>query len=75
MVSIQYNQNLYNAIIGIVMLVIAILFILYMGDAMVDSTREFRNSYMCSDDILFQCDRQFPLGGAAIGRPDGGCVV
>ena len=46
MVSIQYNQNLHNAIIGIVMLVIAILFILYMGDAMVDSTREFRNSYM-----------------------------
>ena len=46
MVSIQYNQNLYNAIIGIVMLVIAILFILYMGDAMVYSTRECRNSYM-----------------------------
>lgn len=46
MVSIQYNQHLHNAIIGIVMLVIAILFILYMGDSMVDSTREFRNSYM-----------------------------
>lgn len=46
MVSIQYNQNLHNAIIGIVMLVIAILFILYLGDSMVDSTREFRNSYI-----------------------------
>ena len=46
MVSIQYNQHLHNAIIGIVMLVIAILFILYMGDSMVDSTREFRNSYV-----------------------------
>lgn len=46
MVSVQYNQNLYNAIIGIVMLVIAILFMLYMGDSMVDSTREFRSSYI-----------------------------
>lgn len=46
MLSIQYNQNLRNAVIGIIMLVIAILFILYMGDAMVDSTREFRNSYI-----------------------------
>ena len=46
MVSIQYNQNLRNAVIGIVMLVIAILFILYMGDSMLDSTREFRNSYI-----------------------------
>lgn len=46
MVSIQYNQNLYNAIIGIVMLVIAILFLLYMGDSMLDSTREFRDSYI-----------------------------
>ena len=47
MFSIQYNnQNLHNAVIGIVMLVIAILFILYMGEAMVDSTREFRSSYI-----------------------------
>ena len=46
MVSIQYNQHLHNVVIGIVMLVIAILFILYMGDAMVDSTREFRDGYM-----------------------------
>lgn len=47
MFSIQYNnQNLHNAFIGIVMLVIAILFILYMGDSMVNSTREFRSSYI-----------------------------
>ncbi|HIZ02501.1 MAG TPA: hypothetical protein H9819_09690 [Candidatus Bacteroides merdipullorum] len=44
MVSIQYNQRRHNAIIGIVMLVIAILFLLYMGDSMLDSTREFRSS-------------------------------
>ncbi len=46
MVSVQYNQNLHNVVIGIVMLVIAILFLLYMGDSMVDSTREFRSSYI-----------------------------
>lgn len=46
MLSIQYNQNLRNVVIGIIMLVIAILFILYMGDAMVDSTREFRSGYI-----------------------------
>lgn len=46
MFSIQYNQNLHNALIGLVMLIIAILFLLYMGDSMVDSTREFRDSYI-----------------------------
>ena len=46
MVSVQYNQNLHNVVIGIVMLVIAILFLLYMGDSMVHSTREFRSSYI-----------------------------
>ncbi len=41
MVSIQLNENRHNLLIGVVMFIVAILFLLYMGSAMVSSTKAF----------------------------------
>lgn len=40
-----YTQERYNALIGVLMIVIAILFLLYMGNSMVHSTRDFWGNY------------------------------
>ena len=41
MFSIQLNENRHNLLIGVVMFIVAILFLLYMGSAMVSSTKAF----------------------------------
>ncbi|WP_300812621.1 hypothetical protein [uncultured Bacteroides sp.] len=41
MVSVEFKQEKHNALIGILMIVIAILFLLYMGSSMVHSTKAF----------------------------------
>lgn len=41
MVSIQLNENRHNLLIGVVMVIVAILFLLYMGSSMVSSTKAF----------------------------------
>ena len=41
MVSVEFGQEKFNAFVGFVMIVIALLFLLYMGSSMVDSTREY----------------------------------
>ncbi len=41
MVSIQLNENKLNILIGVLMVVIAILFLLYMGNSLVSSTKAF----------------------------------
>ena len=41
MVSIQLNENRHNLLIGVIMVILAILFLLYMGSSMVRSTKAF----------------------------------
>lgn len=41
MVSIQLNENKHNLLIGVIMVVVAIFFLLYMGSSMVRSTKAF----------------------------------
>lgn len=41
MLSVDYNQEMRNALIGFVMFIIAVLFLLYMGSTMVQSTHSF----------------------------------
>lgn len=41
MVSIQLNENRHNLLIGVIMAVVAVLFLLYMGSSMVRSTKAF----------------------------------
>lgn len=41
MVSIQLNENKHNLLIGVIMAVVAVLFLLYMGSSMVRSTKAF----------------------------------
>lgn len=45
MVTIQVKQERYNALIGFLMIVVAVLFLLYMGSSLVHSTKNFWNSY------------------------------
>lgn len=41
MVSVEYKQTLHNLCVSLLMIVIALLFLLYMGSSLVASTREF----------------------------------
>ena len=41
MVSIPLNKNRHNLLIGLLMLILAVLFLLYMGSSMVRSTKAF----------------------------------
>lgn len=41
MVSIQLNENRHNLLIGAIMVILAVLFLLYMGSSMVRSTKAF----------------------------------
>ncbi len=41
MVSVEFKQEKYNAWVSLLMIIIAVLFLLYMGSSLVDSTREF----------------------------------
>ena len=39
MVSVQFKQERHNALVSFLMIVIAVLFLLYMGSSLVNSTR------------------------------------
>lgn len=52
MVSVEFKPEKHNVCIGLLMIVIAILFLLYMGSSLVDSTREFWAN--CSIDGLLE---------------------
>ena len=41
MVSIPLNKNRHNLLIGVIMVILAVLFLLYMGSSMVRSTKAF----------------------------------
>lgn len=41
MVSVSFKEEKHNVLIGLLMIVIAILFILYMGSSLVHSTQVF----------------------------------
>ncbi len=41
MVSIPLNENRHNLLIGVIMVILAVLFLLYMGSSMVRSTKAF----------------------------------
>ena len=41
MVSVELKQEKYNALIGFLMIVVALLFLLYMGSSLVHSTKTF----------------------------------
>lgn len=52
MVSIEVRQEKHNALISILMIVIAVLFLLYMGSSLVHSTKTFWES--CSIEELLE---------------------
>lgn len=45
MVSVQFKQERHNALVCFLMIVIAVLFLLYMGSSLVNSTRTFWENY------------------------------
>lgn len=45
MVSVQFKQEKQNALIGFLMIVIAVLFLIYMGSSLVHSTKMFWENY------------------------------
>lgn len=45
MVSIGFEQERHNALVSFLMIVIALLFLLYMGSSLVHSTRTFWDGY------------------------------
>ena len=45
MVSVQFKQEKLNALVSFLMIVIAVLFLLYMGSSLVHSTRTFWENY------------------------------
>lgn len=45
MVSVQFKQEKHNALVSFLMIVIAVLFLLYMGSSLVNSTRTFWENY------------------------------
>lgn len=45
MVSIEFKQEKHNALVSFLMIVIAVLFLLYMGSSLVHSTKAFWDSY------------------------------
>jgi len=45
MVSVEFKQEKHNVLVSFLMIVIAILFLLYMGSSLVHSTKTFWESY------------------------------
>lgn len=45
MVSIEFKQEKHNALVSFLMIVLAVLFLLYMGSSLVHSTKTFWESY------------------------------
>ena len=45
MVSVEIKQEKHNALVSFLMIVIAILFLLYMGSSLVHSTKAFWENY------------------------------
>ena len=45
MVSVQFKQEKHNALVSFLMIVITVLFLLYMGSSLVNSTRTFWENY------------------------------
>ena len=45
MVSVEFKQEKLNALVSFLMIVIAVLFLLYMGSSLVHSTKAFWESY------------------------------
>lgn len=45
MVSVEYKQEKYNALVSSLMIIIAVLFLLYMGSSLVHSTKVFWENY------------------------------
>ena len=45
MVSVQFKQEKHNALVSFLMIVIAVLFLLYLGSSRVHSTRTFCANY------------------------------
>lgn len=45
MVSIELKREKHNVLVGFLMIIIAILFLLYMGSSLVHSTRVFWENY------------------------------
>lgn len=45
MVSVELKNEKYNALVSFLMIVIAVLFLLYMGSSLVNSTKEFWANY------------------------------
>lgn len=52
MVSIEFGQEKHNALVSFLMIVIAVLFLLYMGSSLVHSTKAFWES--CSIEELLE---------------------
>lgn len=46
MIFIPFKQDRYNALVGLLMIVIALLFVLYMGHSLVQATRSFWDAFM-----------------------------
>lgn len=40
MVSVDFNEEKHNALVGLLMIVLAIVFLLYMGSSLVEATHE-----------------------------------
>ena len=40
MVSVDFNEEKHNALIGLIMIILAIVFLLYMGSSLVEATHE-----------------------------------
>ncbi len=45
MVSVEFKQEKHNALVGFLMIVIAVLFLLYIGSSLVHSTKTFWENY------------------------------
>ena len=54
MVSVQFKQEKHNALVSFLMIVIAVLFLLYMGSSLVHSTRTFWANYSI-ENLLEEC--------------------
>lgn len=52
MVSVEFRQEKHNALVSFVMIVIAALFLIYMGSSLVHSTKEFWEN--CSIEKLLE---------------------
>ncbi len=49
MVSVEFKQDKHNLFVSFLMIVIALLFLLYMGSSLVHSTKVFWENYSIED--------------------------